>query len=153
MRLGALLAGKKIDKDRDLFQAIDEFGLNLGRAFQIIDDVLDVTSDFSGLKEKGNDIQEGKRSLLFIRLQQKLAGSELEFFKNVMNKPIGEKSRDEIDIIIGMMESHDVIQESKQEAQHFADNCKDILLTKLPFSFDIKKFYGELIDFLVQRSY
>ena len=153
MRLGALLAGKKMDADAELFSAIDEFGVNLGRAFQITDDILDVTSDFSGLKEKGNDIQEGKRSLLFVRLQNKLSGKELADFKKIMSKEIGAKSKDEINKIIALMESKGVIEESKKEALLFADKSKEILATKLPFNPQVKQLFRDLVDFLVQRSF
>ena len=153
IRLGAIIAGKSPDTDKDLFSAIDEFGLNLGRAFQITDDILDLVSDFSGLKQKGNDIQEGKRSLLFIRLQNLLKDADLVTFKSIMDKPIGEKSQEEIDQIIGLMEQYNVIADSKQEALTFAAKSKAVLDNKLPFSSDIKKIFSEFIEFLVQRSY
>ena len=153
IRLGALLAGKNPTSNKDLFKDIDEFGLNLGRAFQITDDILDLISDFSGLKQKGNDIQEGKRSLLFIRLLTALSGSELKKFKFIMNKPIGDKSQEEIDYVISLMEKYNIIETSKTEALEFASKSNSILVDKLPFSLDIKKIFTELFEFLVQRSY
>ncbi len=152
IRLGAMLAGKKLDTDTELFSTIDEFGLNLGRAFQIIDDVLDLVSDFSGLKEKGNDIQEGKRSLLFIRLQNTLSGEELASFKAIMDKAIGDKSKDEINYVISLMEKYNIIENAKQEAMDFASKSK-VVLEKLPFTADTKRIFTEFIEFLVNRSY
>ena len=153
MRLGAIIAGKSPGTDKALFDAIDEFGLNLGRAFQIIDDILDVTSDFAGLKEKGNDIQEGKRSLLFVRLQNALSDSELDFFKSVMDKEIGAKSQEEITKIITLMEKHNIISESRKEALEFASKSREVLEKKLPFSEEVAKIFSELITFLVERNY
>ena len=153
IRLGAILAGKNPATDKELFSAIDEFGLFLGRAFQITDDILDLVSDFSGLKEKGNDIQEGKRSLLFIRLQQVLSGDELTFFKSVMDKEIGAKSKDEIEQVISLMEKHNVISDSKKEALEFAKKSKAVLEAKLPFNPEVKRIFSDFIEFLVQRSY
>ncbi len=153
IRLGALLAGKKLDSDSELFSAIDEFGLNLGRAFQITDDILDLVSDFSGLKQRGNDIQEGKRSLLFILLLQALKGNELKKFKEIMTKAIGEKSQEEVDYVISLMEKYDIIDNAKKEALEFASKSKSVLDDKLPFGPDVKKIFSELIEFLVQRSY
>ena len=59
--LGAELAGR-----RGAFPAIRRFALPLGTAFQIIDDVLDAENDGTGDfgKAPGNDIREGKRTLL-----------------------------------------------------------------------------------------
>lgn len=59
--IGAELAGR-----RDVFPAIRRFAAPLGKAFQIIDDVLDAENDGRGRlgKAPGNDIREGKRTLL-----------------------------------------------------------------------------------------
>ena len=62
-RLGALLAGA----DSDTCDALHEYGLNLGYAFQIADDVLDYASDADTLgKNLGDDLAEGKATLPLI---------------------------------------------------------------------------------------
>ena len=62
-RLGALLAGG----DAMLQQRMHEYGLNLGYAFQMADDVLDYTSDADTLgKNLGDDLAEGKATLPLI---------------------------------------------------------------------------------------
>jgi octaprenyl-diphosphate synthase len=62
-RLGALLAG--VDPARQ--QALHTYGLELGFAFQIADDVLDYTADSDALgKNLGDDLAEGKATLPLI---------------------------------------------------------------------------------------
>ena len=62
-RLGALLAGA----DNTACDALHEYGLNLGYAFQIADDVLDYASDAETLgKNLGDDLAEGKATLPLI---------------------------------------------------------------------------------------
>ena len=62
-RLGALLAGA----DATLQQRMHEYGLNLGYAFQMADDVLDYASDADTLgKNLGDDLAEGKATLPLI---------------------------------------------------------------------------------------
>ena len=62
-RLGALLAGA----DEKTQQALHEYGLQLGFAFQIADDVLDYTADGDALgKNLGDDLAEGKATLPLI---------------------------------------------------------------------------------------
>ncbi|HTA65528.1 MAG TPA: polyprenyl synthetase family protein, partial [Xanthomonadaceae bacterium] len=62
-RLGALLAGA----DAAAQQALHDYGLELGFAFQIADDVLDYTADSEALgKNLGDDLAEGKATLPLI---------------------------------------------------------------------------------------
>ena len=62
-RLGALVAGA----DAQTQQRFSDYGLNLGMAFQIADDVLDYTSDAQTLgKNLGDDLAEGKATLPLI---------------------------------------------------------------------------------------
>jgi octaprenyl-diphosphate synthase len=62
-RLGALLA----DADERTCDALHDYGLNLGYAFQIADDVLDYASDAATLgKNLGDDLAEGKATLPLI---------------------------------------------------------------------------------------
>lgn len=62
-RLGALLAGS----DEETQQKLHDYGLNLGFAFQIADDVLDYASNAETLgKNLGDDLAEGKATLPLI---------------------------------------------------------------------------------------
>lgn len=76
-RLGAVLAGR-----RDLFPAVDRFGLALGKAFQLMDDILDVESHGGGAfgKALGNDLLEGKKTLLAAEALKRLKGGERRRF-------------------------------------------------------------------------
>jgi octaprenyl-diphosphate synthase len=66
-QIGGMLG--KVAPDQE--QALREYGFNLGVAFQIIDDLLDVTGDASSLgKPVGGDLREGKMTLPFIHLLQ-----------------------------------------------------------------------------------
>jgi len=66
-RLGAVLAGA----DSATEQALHDYGLKLGYAFQIADDLLDYTADASALgKNLGDDLAEGKATLPLIHALQ-----------------------------------------------------------------------------------
>ena len=68
MRLGAILAGA----DRSLEDALGVYGMHLGTAFQLIDDVLDYSGDASVIgKNLGDDLAEGKATLPLIRAMSK----------------------------------------------------------------------------------
>jgi octaprenyl-diphosphate synthase len=62
-RLGAMQAGASAEAQ----QKLHDFGMNLGLAFQIADDVLDYTADAADLgKNLGDDLAEGKATLPLI---------------------------------------------------------------------------------------
>ena len=58
--LGAICA----DANPDIVNALQDFGLNLGLAFQIQDDLLNLVDDTNANKDFRNDITEGKRTLI-----------------------------------------------------------------------------------------
>ncbi len=151
MRLGAIIAGKHPQKDEKLFININEFGTNLGRSFQIMDDVLDVTSDFSGLKTRGGDIQEGKRSLLLIWLLKKANRFDQKKILEIMNKPIGSRTETEIDLIITLMEEYGIIEDARNEARKYSDKSMEIL-NKFPFSKEHREKFEKLIKFIIERK-
>ena len=67
-RLGALLSGA----DEATQQRLHDYGLNLGYAFQIADDVLDYASDAATMgKNLGDDLAEGKATLPLIHAIQR----------------------------------------------------------------------------------
>jgi octaprenyl-diphosphate synthase len=68
MRLGAILAGA----ERALEDALAGYGIHLGTAFQLIDDVLDYSGDASVIgKNLGDDLAEGKATLPLIHAMTK----------------------------------------------------------------------------------
>lgn len=152
MRLGAIIAGYDPIKDLSLFEQINNFGVNLGRAFQIIDDLLDLTTDFEGLKEKGSDIQEGKRSILLVKLLQKAQQDTIEKVRIIMRKPPGTRTEEDINFILIHMKEYGIFDETRALAQSFADKSLEIL-DKLSFNEDSKKLFGFLVQFLVSRTF
>jgi geranylgeranyl diphosphate synthase type I len=75
LQFGAALA----DADRDLLTALSSYGIPLGEAFQLRDDVLGVfgESDVTG-KPSGDDLREGKRTLLAARAFSKADAEQRE---------------------------------------------------------------------------
>jgi len=80
-RLGALLAGA----DAATCDALHDYGLNLGYAFQIADDVLDYAADADALgKNLGDDLSEGKATLPLIRAIALSEGATRQRLRNAL---------------------------------------------------------------------
>ncbi|MCG6914283.1 polyprenyl synthetase family protein [bacterium BMS3Abin03] len=71
-------------------KAITDYGLNLGIAFQIQDDLLDISAEESNLgKRIGGDLLEGKKTYLFIKALEKSTGEDRKSLQKVIiNKGI-----------------------------------------------------------------
>jgi geranylgeranyl diphosphate synthase type II len=79
--LGGLLGG---GRPADL-RALRRFGLSLGRAFQLQDDLLDVVADQARLgKPVGGDIVEGKRTYLLLTALARATGEDLTVLRSVL---------------------------------------------------------------------
>jgi len=104
----ALLAGK----DKNAYMT---YGRNLGIAFQMIDDLLDITMDAETLgKPALHDFVEGKTTLPYIYLYEALNGDDKKRLKSLHAKVLSE---DEKTWIKSMMHNTGVIQKSYNEAK------------------------------------
>ena len=104
----ALLAGK----DKNAYMT---YGRNLGIAFQMIDDLLDITMDAETLgKPALHDFVEGKTTLPYIYLYEALDGDDKKKLKSLHAKVLSE---DEKIWIKSMMRKTGAIQKSFNEAK------------------------------------
>ncbi len=152
MRLGAILAGASQKQLADIY----EFGKVLGRSFQIIDDLLDLTSDFKGLKKQtGNDILEGKRTIMLMHLFRNIKGENQKKLKMIMEKPRGKKCQKEVIWVIDQMKDLGSLDHARKLAEEFALQAEEIFETKLKF-LDKQPARGKLkagIKFILEREY
>ena len=81
MQLGAAVA----DAPTDVDDALGEYGRNLGLAFQIVDDMLDLTAAENVLgKPVASDLREGKATLAVIHALERGTGAEREAIRTVL---------------------------------------------------------------------
>jgi len=83
-KIGGILA----NRNRDEINALENYGLNIGIAFQLVDDALDYSSTNEELGKKiGIDIQEGKVTLPLIKaIEENKNSSVLEEIKEIFYK-------------------------------------------------------------------
>nr|WP_250325008.1 polyprenyl synthetase family protein [Campylobacter lari] len=113
-RCGAILA----DLNEDDFA---EYGKNLGLAFQIVDDILDIKGDEQTLgKPTMNDFKEGKTTLAYMYLYEKLNPQDQEMLKSYYKKDL---SIDEIAWIKNKMQEYGIFNQVGQELNTYANNA------------------------------
>jgi len=116
----AILAGKP----KDVYMT---YGRNLGLAFQMIDDLLDITSDAETLgKPALHDFVEGKTTLPYIYLYEVLNEDEKKILASLHAKVLNE---DEQKWIVLKMKEHQIIQRSYFEAKELIDEAIDLMET------------------------
>ncbi|EAJ6151078.1 MULTISPECIES: polyprenyl synthetase family protein [Campylobacter] len=113
-RCGAILA----DLNEDDFA---EYGKNLGLAFQIVDDILDIKGDEQTLgKPAMNDFKEGKTTLAYMYLYEKLNSQDQEMLKSYYKKDL---SIDEIAWIKNKMQEYGIFNQVGRELNTYANNA------------------------------
>jgi geranylgeranyl diphosphate synthase type II len=152
MRLGAILAGVS---DKQL-ESIYRFGVLLGRSFQIVDDLLDLTSDFGGQKkQQGNDVFEGKRTIMLIHLFNNASSNDLSKLKQILLKSRDQKTSDDVNWVISKMTEYGSLDYGRSLAKKFATKANEIFdqeltfLNKEPFRSELKSIF----DFIVTRNH
>ena len=112
--VGAMLAGL----DARNFKI---YGKNLGLAFQIIDDILDVTQDAATLgKPNFSDFKEGKTTLPYIYLYESLNEADKEKLKSLFKKDLSEAERG---WVRAKMNETDAIKKSIEAAKNLGEQA------------------------------
>lgn len=144
----ATQAGAALCTDNpDHLSAMQQYGLNLGIAFQLIDDALDYnTSDQTG-KNMGNDITEGKPTLPLIYALTQCTTQEVDLLRTA----IQTGSTTELPTIVKIIESTGAIEYTANAAKQHAKQACDAL-TLIPES-PYKEALHRLAGFVVERRY
>jgi octaprenyl-diphosphate synthase len=144
-QLGPALSGACTPHE---FNAMQHYGMNLGIAYQLIDDALDysATADVMG-KNMGTDLAEGKPTLPLIHALRQGSPAEIA----VIREAIETGSCDKLDSILGIIESTGAIEYTASAAKMHAREA-NLALSHVPDS-PYKTALHELAEFVVERGY
>ncbi|HHO55734.1 MAG TPA: polyprenyl synthetase family protein, partial [Trueperaceae bacterium] len=109
--LGALAANKIPDP------RIIDLGIDLGIAFQIRDDVLNLSQNANYGKEFAGDLYEAKRTLILVKLFKQVTKNEEKDLKRILNKKRTNKTKEEIDYVLAMIAKYNVLEQSQNYAE------------------------------------
>lgn len=151
MRLGAILAGAT---EGQLSQ-IAKFGLHLGRAFQLVDDILDLAGDFNGKKEWANDIYEGKRTVILSHLLQKSGPRDKKKLLKILDKPRALKTEDEVRFVLERMSRYGSIIYAQKLTSEQKDKAHEVWNKELKFLKEqpARARLEKIIEFVTEREY
>ena len=146
MKMGVIIAGvKKQEADK-----IYEFGLNLGIAFQLQDDFLDIFGDASTFgKQIGGDIIENKKTFLYLKALEvcnKMDSEKLIGFYNTENK-----SETKIQEVTDLFTMNKISEITKTEIEKYTNKAFAIL-TELYISEDKKELLKNFGLGLMKRT-
>lgn len=151
-RLGAIIANAPRNKLDELIP----FGKNLGIAFQITDDLLNLESDVSKYgKEALGDIWESKRTLMVIHLINVCNNEDRERVLKILSKKRFEKKDYEVYEVYKLMKSLGVIDYARKKCEAFAIEAKkyfDIIFSPLPET-SAKQNLRDIIEFMIARQW
>jgi octaprenyl-diphosphate synthase len=145
-RIGAILGGASAERE----QALSDFGLNLGIAFQLMDDVLDYVSAEEELgKTIGKDLSEGKITLPLIHTLRTCSPEEKSLLREMIRDPKGKEEN--LKSILGLVRKAGGPDYTIRQAESFAGKGvaaleafppgpeKDALLTLARYTIQRKK--------------
>lgn len=143
-RVGAILAGAP----EDVKGMLGEYGLNLGIAFQLIDDALDYSAaekEFG--KAVGQDLNEGKITLPLVYALKGASNREKSQVAEILQND--SSKREELDFVFSLVDKYKGVEKTKIAAKEFADKAKEAILD-LPAN-TCKRSLDLLADYVVER--
>jgi octaprenyl-diphosphate synthase len=143
---GALIAALPAE----VVEGLRAYGLNLGIAFQLVDDALDYSGRQALLgKSVGDDFREAKMTLPIILAHARANADDRPFWQRVIET--GNQTEADLDRAITLVEETGAIQETMRRARAYADAAKAALGVLAPS--EIRSALAEIADFCVERAY
>jgi len=143
-QLGALLATNAEEE----VNALRDYGMHLGLAYQLIDDALDYSQSAKETgKNVGQDIADGKTTLPLIHAMRKSKGKDLDLLRDAIQTGSSKKLK----TILQIIESTDAIKYTADTAKEHSERAK-AALSIIPAS-SYRQALENLSDFVVSRNY
>jgi octaprenyl-diphosphate synthase len=126
------------------------YGMNLGIAFQLVDDVLDYGGTSVSLgKNVGDDFREGKITLPIVLAFRRGTEEERVFWKRALED--GDVSEDDLATALAILRRHRALEDTLERARHYGAMARDALalFPKSP----MKHALLQVVDFCIARAH
>jgi octaprenyl-diphosphate synthase len=143
--VGAILGGRP----KAEVAACRSYGLNLGIAFQLIDDALDYGGMAAKLgKNLGDDFREGKITLPVVLAFRRGSEGERDFWRRTLERAEIEEA--DLETAMACLRRHRALDDTVERARHYGAMARDAL-ELFPAS-AWKRALADVVDFCVNRS-
>jgi len=130
--------------------ALRDYGMELGLAFQLVDDVLDYRGESDAMgKNTGDDLREGKMTLPVILTLAEANPAEREIISTALGKP--DATDTALNQIVAIMNRHNALTRTIEEAHAHVRKAREAL-APLPQS-AMKTILSDIAEFYVSRAY
>jgi len=145
-RVGAIVAGRPRAEE----EALESYGLNLGIAFQLVDDVIDYASTAEKMgKSVGDDFRDGKITLPVVLAFLRGDEEERQFWRRTL-EALDQRPGD-LERAVELMNRHGSLRDTVERARHYGAVARDALgiFPEHP----VKRALAELVEFAIHRAH
>jgi octaprenyl-diphosphate synthase len=144
--VGPVLAGRPEAEQA----ACRAYGMNLGIAFQLIDDVLDYGGTSAALgKNVGDDFREGKITLPIVLALRRASDVERVFWRRTLERE--ELGEGDLEQALAILRHHRALEDTMDRARHYGDAARAALT---PFADGpVKAALLQAVDFCIARAH
>ena len=144
----AAIPASLMGADQAVIEGVYQYGTDVGRAFQIQDDLLDLTTPSEQLgKQRGSDLVEGKETMVTLHARQQ--GVDVDNLVEADDP--ANVTEAAIEDAVGVLEAAGSIQFARERAQELAEQGRSDLTT-LPDN-EPRQLLDDLAEYLIARSY
>jgi octaprenyl-diphosphate synthase len=145
-RIAAVVAERGEAEER----ALEDYGRNLGIAFQLVDDAIDYDSDAAEMgKGKGDDFRDGKMTLPVILAYARGSAEERQFWQDAIAGFCNEE--EDLAHAVTLINRHDAVSATRERARHYASRAIDAI-AGFP-ACEARSALAEAAEFSVARRY
>lgn len=143
--LGAILA----DSDSRIRKAFFEYGFNLGLAFQITDDLMDIDIDSKKGNSFGSDIRKGKKTIIAIKALE--ISEKKDYISSILDKE--NSSDEEVEEVVRIFGKCGAIDYAKKTAGENIRNAKQrIMEISQQLDDEYVDFFIDIADYVMKRK-
>ncbi|MCO5248366.1 MAG: polyprenyl synthetase family protein [Chitinophagales bacterium] len=148
LKIGAIIGGAPVSDTEALYQ----YAIHLGLAFQIQDDILDCygNEELVG-KQPGGDIIQNKKTLLLIRAKREEEIVKSQELEQILNDT-SIQNKEKIKATLKIFDKHGILASVENTRDKYIASAISYL-DKTSLSTEKKKILLQLIDYLVRRDY